>query len=261
MAKKRGRPPKSPLPPLFQSKTPTVTKANESAVLEDFDEEDLELLNNLSPKKLDLMMQKLAAMREKIKGKAVVNDSIVKQDDHVVHEALIMNNDMNPNIGATGATSENNGARKTPKPFVTEKRPIIWDSFDISKLRNAGEKLKFLQPESKEGVSIAKIENADIEAEGRRKSKQVWVEKKKPVMTEIVEIVEDSQKVETAKEDAFEADGLQDKVPETQDLMHHNHEASSSLNANQVLPDPNPNLNGESVNPDEESQWTLVYLD
>ncbi|KAK7243536.1 hypothetical protein RIF29_38336 [Crotalaria pallida] len=111
MAKKRGRPPKYPSP-LSQRKTPNVSKAVDRDDLEDFDEEDMEILRNLTPKKFNLMMQKLAAMRDKMKEKAVVEDLNAKQTDHVVHDTLIRNGATNPNIGATGATSVNNEASK-----------------------------------------------------------------------------------------------------------------------------------------------------
>ncbi|KAK7242958.1 hypothetical protein RIF29_37740 [Crotalaria pallida] len=97
-----------------------------------------------------------------MKRKAVLNQDNSNPSDHVVHETLIVNEAANPNIGTTterkGATSDPESAKNDQtKPLVIEKRPSIWDSFDISKLRNAGEKLKYHQPEKKQAL---KVENA-----------------------------------------------------------------------------------------------------
>ncbi|KAK7287530.1 hypothetical protein RIF29_00811 [Crotalaria pallida] len=92
----------------------------------------------------------------------------------------------------------------------------------------------------------------------RRKTKQVWVEKKKPVDSEVIEIVDNPQKLEVEKEKLVEGGDLPDKVPETQDLVQQNPAASSSQSAGKAVEDgePSHNLNDETVSNDDERQWT-----
>ncbi|KAK7273309.1 hypothetical protein RIF29_14358 [Crotalaria pallida] len=206
MAKKRGRPPKSPSPP-FQSKSPNVSKALETDDLVGFDEDDVDFLNSLTPKKLDLMLQKLISFRDKVKGKAFVDDSNVNHSGPAVH-GLNKNGATNPISGAT--------------------------------------------------TSSASLDKNGVNNLQKRKTKQVWVEKKKPVDSEVIEIVDDPQKLEVEKEKFVEGDDLPDKVPETQDLIQQNPAASSSQSAGKAVQDgePSHNLYVETVSNDDEGQWT-----
>ncbi|KAK7243518.1 hypothetical protein RIF29_38317 [Crotalaria pallida] len=79
MAKKKGRPPKSPSP-----HTPTPTKIPKSLDLQHIDDEDLEDIDALSPKKAASILQKLDELRSMIKGKAVADDP--KATDEPIEE-------------------------------------------------------------------------------------------------------------------------------------------------------------------------------
>ncbi|KAK7255717.1 hypothetical protein RIF29_29136 [Crotalaria pallida] len=72
MARKKGRPPKSP-----SSQTSSRSPSNalpKNLDLENLDEDDLEDIDALSPTKAASILQKLDALRPKIKGKAIVDD-------------------------------------------------------------------------------------------------------------------------------------------------------------------------------------------
>ncbi|KAK7280829.1 hypothetical protein RIF29_08345 [Crotalaria pallida] len=72
MARKKGRPPKSP-----SSQTSSRSPSNalpKNIDLENLDEDDLEDIDALSPTKAASILQKLDALRAKIKGKAIVDD-------------------------------------------------------------------------------------------------------------------------------------------------------------------------------------------
>ncbi|KAK7273288.1 hypothetical protein RIF29_14337 [Crotalaria pallida] len=80
MARKKGRPPKSP----SSHHSPTTNTIPKNLELEKLDEEDFEDIDDLSPKKAASILQKLDELRAKIKGKAVieeeVEDSINKEE-------------------------------------------------------------------------------------------------------------------------------------------------------------------------------------
>ncbi|KAK7281334.1 hypothetical protein RIF29_09219 [Crotalaria pallida] len=67
MAKKKGRPPKSPSP--HPSTTPNSIPKNLDLL--NLDDEDLEDIEDLSPKKAGDILKKLDELRAKIKGKAI----------------------------------------------------------------------------------------------------------------------------------------------------------------------------------------------
>ncbi|KAK7273802.1 hypothetical protein RIF29_14865 [Crotalaria pallida] len=98
-------------------------------------------------------MEKIDVLRSKIKARA----------DLQFQKEVVTDQVANP----CPASLEN--VLETPidaAPGTDMEKPVnVWKSFDISKLRSAGEKLQFFQPELKDGVAIGKIENADIEKE------------------------------------------------------------------------------------------------
>lgn len=55
------------------------------------------------------------------------------------------------------------------KPGSSVQPPMrtgtVWDEFDVTKLRNAGAKLQFRQPDMKKGQKIGRIELSDVEPE------------------------------------------------------------------------------------------------
>ncbi|KAK7251601.1 hypothetical protein RIF29_34943 [Crotalaria pallida] len=76
MAKKKGRPPKSPSPH-NSSPPPSIPK---NLDLEQLDDDDFEDIDNLSPKKAASILKKLDMLRSKIKGKAVVQYDETERD-------------------------------------------------------------------------------------------------------------------------------------------------------------------------------------
>ncbi|KAK7260422.1 hypothetical protein RIF29_26453 [Crotalaria pallida] len=138
MARNKGHPPKSPSS--HQSPPPNTIPKNVD--LENLDEEDIEDIDDLSPKKAASILKKLDALRAKIKGKAVLEAEV----EGINNEELIHKT---PTRQADLITNEEQ-----------PRRTSIWDSFDITKLRNAGEKLNFVEPEIKEGVPEENMEAA-----------------------------------------------------------------------------------------------------
>ncbi|KAK7251033.1 hypothetical protein RIF29_33898 [Crotalaria pallida] len=79
MAKKRGRPPNSPLPsPKPCDPIPETPSKHDSI---QFDEEDLADIESLSPKQAVEWLKKIEALREKIMTKAVPNANKETQND------------------------------------------------------------------------------------------------------------------------------------------------------------------------------------
>ncbi|KAK7273311.1 hypothetical protein RIF29_14360 [Crotalaria pallida] len=141
MAKKRGRPPKTPPSTAKKdqgdnSKIEDVNTMN-LANLEDAD------LDNLSPKKSQAILECIEALRQRLKGKAVADD--VQELDPKIIDTNV-NND-------SEKSNPNEKAVETVKDQGFVKPDNVWANIDITKLRNAGEKLQFYQPELKDGVA------------------------------------------------------------------------------------------------------------
>ncbi|KAK7259788.1 hypothetical protein RIF29_25403 [Crotalaria pallida] len=90
MAKKKGRPPKSPSP----HPSPTPNSIPQNLDLLNLDDEDLEDIEDLSPKKAGDILKKLDELRAKIKGKAIV----VEAGEGMTTDVLVVTN-----------TAQNNG--------------------------------------------------------------------------------------------------------------------------------------------------------
>ncbi|KAK7281427.1 hypothetical protein RIF29_09411 [Crotalaria pallida] len=145
MARKKGRPPKSPSP--HPSPTPNTIPKNLDLL--NLDEEDMEDIEDLSPKKAGSILKKLDELRAKIKGKEIVEEE---------------GEGMNKELITLNIITQNTSTQRPDPAFLGEqpRRASIWDSFDITKLRNAGEKLNFVEPTIKEGIEEGKIPEANI---------------------------------------------------------------------------------------------------
>ncbi|KAK7256640.1 hypothetical protein RIF29_30094 [Crotalaria pallida] len=146
MPKKRGRPPKSPS---SSSKQTPPSMAKHDSVNLDFSLLqdrllNLEGLDDLNSKQASDLMKNLDLIKEKLKGKQVMPDDV-----ELVAETQL----------------ENQGNTDEPKKPDPIKKATIWDSFDITKLRNAGGMLDYHKPLVKEGTAIGKILRDDIEDE------------------------------------------------------------------------------------------------
>ncbi|MDV3145779.1 MAG: hypothetical protein Q8736_02775, partial [Sweet potato little leaf phytoplasma] len=72
---------------------------------------------------------------------------------------------MQGNKAQIGAPSGTNKPNDGKNPAGTESQIGLanaWANFDISKLRNVGEKLDFYEPELKEGVEVIKLVEEDV---------------------------------------------------------------------------------------------------
>ncbi|KAK7282014.1 hypothetical protein RIF29_10478 [Crotalaria pallida] len=122
MARKKGRPPKSPSP----AATP-ISSIPKNLDLENLDDEDHEDIDALSPKKASSILRKLDALRSRIKGKAIEDDKEGNNSDAVPNQP------------------------------------------DITKLRNAGEKLiKEVIQNQCEDVSVvneSQMESGEVQTE------------------------------------------------------------------------------------------------
>ncbi|KAK7251359.1 hypothetical protein RIF29_34473 [Crotalaria pallida] len=145
MAKKRGRPPKTPITEVKSVSDTLVDVAvsdkNPIGFDTKLDDEDLEIINNLSAKKLESLMHGLDLTRERVKGKKPVDHRSEGLEDHVRLSERSVENEAGPSM-----KRDRNEQHHTDQVQKTqnEKRSSVWDSFDISKLRNAGEKLNFI---------------------------------------------------------------------------------------------------------------------
>ncbi|KAK7281913.1 hypothetical protein RIF29_10288 [Crotalaria pallida] len=66
MAKKRGRPPKSPNP----TATTNIEPQKQGLDLQELDEEDMADIDGLSPKQADKLLRNLEVIRTKLQGKS-----------------------------------------------------------------------------------------------------------------------------------------------------------------------------------------------
>ncbi|KAK7282073.1 hypothetical protein RIF29_10592 [Crotalaria pallida] len=75
MARKKGRPPKSPFNQhSFPLVSTPITSVPKNLDLEHLDDDDFEDIDSLSPKKVASIMKKLDVLRSRIKGKAIEGD-------------------------------------------------------------------------------------------------------------------------------------------------------------------------------------------
>ncbi|KAK7273632.1 hypothetical protein RIF29_14689 [Crotalaria pallida] len=120
MARKKGRPPKSPSP----HPSPTPNSIPKNLDLLNLDDEDMEDLEDLSPKKAGSILKKLDELRAKIKGKAIVEETGEGMDKELI---------------ALNTTTQNNGNQDLdPKSSGEQpRRASIWDSEDIEKVDDA----------------------------------------------------------------------------------------------------------------------------
>ncbi|KAK7250919.1 hypothetical protein RIF29_33695 [Crotalaria pallida] len=136
MAKKRGRPSNQKPSSSSSSSTPenrvSSIYVNDSIPLDlnllDDRSLSLESLDALDSKQTECLLSKLDAIRQRIKGKKIVN-----HDEEIVKETQF------------GDALENQNETETPKEtekpkevdHSSPKQPNVWDNFVISKLRNA----------------------------------------------------------------------------------------------------------------------------
>ncbi|KAK7274473.1 hypothetical protein RIF29_15564 [Crotalaria pallida] len=88
MAKKRGRPPLSPSP--FSSKQSQLKEDKGDHPLFDIsqlDKEDLSIIDSLSPKQVENLLQNLDVIREKITGKGSVETLIIENESNSQEDA------------------------------------------------------------------------------------------------------------------------------------------------------------------------------
>ncbi|KAK7260138.1 hypothetical protein RIF29_25934 [Crotalaria pallida] len=162
MAKKRGRPPKNSTP---SSSKQTVTPSKDAPEPQPFDltqidEDDLAEIDGLSPKQAEVWLKNIDVLRERIASKASLtptNEETMNKDN----EKLVSEN---KDSSSNPSNSDEQVDKQDKHDF--QKRTSVWDSFDISKLRNAGDKLKFCKPELKDGVSVVLGEGVPLMASG-----------------------------------------------------------------------------------------------
>ncbi|KAK7243349.1 hypothetical protein RIF29_38142 [Crotalaria pallida] len=84
MARKRGRPPKSPSPSSTEdlSKTSPVSQLHDIEIL---DEDDMADIDNLSPKQAEVLLKNMEAIRSRIKGKSPAN-ALLLEDAEVAQQ-------------------------------------------------------------------------------------------------------------------------------------------------------------------------------
>ncbi|KAK7290016.1 hypothetical protein RIF29_04121 [Crotalaria pallida] len=105
MARKKGRPPKSPSPHP-SPKTPNTTSIPKNLDLLNLDEDDMEDIEDLSPKKAGSILKKLDELRAKIKGKAIVEeDGCMNKDLVTMNTSTEGTSTQSPEI-ATEAVTE-----------------------------------------------------------------------------------------------------------------------------------------------------------
>ncbi|KAK7250888.1 hypothetical protein RIF29_33634 [Crotalaria pallida] len=148
MARKRGRPPKTPVTQQKETHEDASERSEPIPMdLQALEDADFE---NLGPKKTQEILVCLDALHAKLTGKG--SDEAAK-DENTNKE------DPKDSQGERG-NIDSNGTVPTQEPF---KVPNVWENFDITKLRNAGEK---------------------------KDAKQQWVVKKRPTQEEVNKVAE-----------------------------------------------------------------------
>ncbi|KAK7267347.1 hypothetical protein RIF29_20016 [Crotalaria pallida] len=117
MVRKKGRPPKSPSP--HPSPTPNTIPKNIDLL--NLDEEDMEDIEDLSPKKAGSILKKLDELRAKIKGKAIVEEE---------------GEGMNKELITLNIITQNTSTQSPDPAFLGEqpRRASIWDSKQTKKV-------------------------------------------------------------------------------------------------------------------------------
>ncbi|KAK7267879.1 hypothetical protein RIF29_20559 [Crotalaria pallida] len=112
MPKKRGRPPKStPQSSNKQHDSPSREVLDpQPSDLTQIDDDDLAMINNLSPKQAEVWLKNLDVLCERIKGKSVVIDEAIEK---------LAKGNANPNIENQPETIEN----MKPNHWVEKKKP------------------------------------------------------------------------------------------------------------------------------------------
>ncbi|KAK7288459.1 hypothetical protein RIF29_01919 [Crotalaria pallida] len=163
MAKKKGRPPKSPSP----HPSPTPNSIPKNLDLLNLDDEDLEDIEDLSPKKAGDILKKLDELRAKIKGKAIV----VEAGEGMTTDVLVVTN--------TAQNSGNQGLDPKTKEGIIPEANIELATEAVK------EALQEKCVEEDGEISVVKetqLEGMDKEQEGQMEKDQTdqpWT----PVMT------------------------------------------------------------------------------
>ncbi|KAK7288601.1 hypothetical protein RIF29_02067 [Crotalaria pallida] len=124
MARKRGRPPKTPSSSSKKSpeKQDHCDDNHGGLDLSLSDEETLEAIDNLSPKKVVEMLKNLEVLKERIQKKVppvgCSKEGVIACDETEKNQAKLMKEGIEATSGVL-------------------KQPSVWEKFDISKLRNA----------------------------------------------------------------------------------------------------------------------------
>ncbi|KAK7273452.1 hypothetical protein RIF29_14502 [Crotalaria pallida] len=119
MARKKGRPPKSPSTHL-SSPSNTIPK---NLDLENLDEDDIEDIDALSPKKAASILEKLGALRAKIKGKAV----IVEEEEGINNEVSNKKTPIRQAPGPDGLGGSYTHLSKLHPAIDHEMEVVLWD--------------------------------------------------------------------------------------------------------------------------------------
>ncbi|KAK7261409.1 hypothetical protein RIF29_27719 [Crotalaria pallida] len=122
----------------------------------------MESIDAMDESQASAVLKKLDQIREKVKGKKpfdnVVGKSVAKGPNPktVVDPKAVADPKSIDDLPVANATVPNR-AFQLENPTAKETRSIrasVWETFDISKLRNSGEKLTYHQPTLRDGVSV-----------------------------------------------------------------------------------------------------------
>ncbi|KAK7267219.1 hypothetical protein RIF29_19884 [Crotalaria pallida] len=133
MAKKKGRPPASPSSSSQKQSSGVPLSAIDPLLdLSLIEEEDLALIDNLSAKQAEQLINSLDIIRAKIKGKSVEGPAQQKTIRSEVNTGINMPQS-NPGVSNPNSSMTTN---VTVNPNMA-RSASVWASFDISKLRNS----------------------------------------------------------------------------------------------------------------------------
>ncbi|KAK7256555.1 hypothetical protein RIF29_30009 [Crotalaria pallida] len=129
MAKKRGRPPKTPSSSKSKDCSPELESPGPQKLdFSQLDEEDLAEIDSLSPKQAERLLKNLDVLREKIKGKTIMEE---QQREPLCSQENKRDQEDGSVKGDKQSTVEEPKRTEKPKSWVEKRRPSKEDIEEI----------------------------------------------------------------------------------------------------------------------------------
>ncbi|KAK7250848.1 hypothetical protein RIF29_33574 [Crotalaria pallida] len=174
MAKMRGRPPKTPSSTLSKDRSPSHHDSPGTQKLDfsQLDEEDMAEIDSLSPKQAERLLKNLDVLREKIKGKAVMEEQqkepVISQENRRDQEEGTMQGDQQSKGLEEGSNEGNRADVEGAVMFTTQSDTLIETSTVQHGESSAG------RLEAKKDKTISAAEKIGLESDNDPGQSSQW---------------------------------------------------------------------------------------